>query len=88
MRERMHASVNTEKTGNHIVVHLQHSLDTNIYNIALTLKTYVPKEWERVEVKQGNYQELFKTQKDPKGNYIVYRASANKGAIKLSARTL
>jgi peptidoglycan/xylan/chitin deacetylase (PgdA/CDA1 family) len=88
MRERMHASVNTEKTGSHIVVHLQHSLDTNIYNIALTLKTYVPKEWKRVEVKQDNYQELFKTQKDAKGNYIVYRARANKGAIELSARTL
>jgi len=88
MCERMYASINTKKTGNHIVVHLQHSLDTNIYNIALTLKTYVPKEWKRVEVKQDNYQELFKTQKDAKGNYIVYRASANKGAIELSARTL
>ena len=35
MRERMHASVNTGKTGNHIVVHLQHSLDTSTYGFHL-----------------------------------------------------
>jgi len=84
MRERMHASVNTDKTRNGMVVHLQHSLDTNTYNIPLTLKTYVPKEWKKVEVKQDNHQQQLQSQKDARGNYILYRVTSNKGAIVLT----
>ncbi len=83
MRERMHASVNSDKSGNHILVHLQHSLDTNTYNVPLTLKTYVPAQWNRVEVKQGNDLQQLEVQKDDKGNYILYRAIPNKGIIEL-----
>jgi hypothetical protein len=87
MRERMHASVKADKMSNHIIVQLQHSLDTNTYNIPLTLKTYVPQEWKMVEVKQNNYRQQFETQKDTKGNYILYRVNPNKGAIELSPRS-
>ncbi|MFI5185435.1 MAG: polysaccharide deacetylase family protein [Chitinophagales bacterium] len=88
MRERMHASVNTDKTANRITVHLQHSLDKNIYNIPLTLKTYIPEEWKQVEVRQDNKKKEFRTQRDLKGNYILYRANPNKGAIELLPRPL
>jgi peptidoglycan/xylan/chitin deacetylase (PgdA/CDA1 family) len=84
MRERMHASVTTGKTGDRIIVHLQHSLDPNSYNIPLTLKTYVPEEWKKVEVKQNDFQKQFQAQKDSKGNYILYTVNPNKGAIELS----
>jgi len=87
MRERMHASIKTDKTGNRIIVHLHHSLDTSTYNIPLTLKTYVPEKWKKVEVKQDNYKGQLKTQKDTKGNYILYRASPNNGAIELLPRS-
>jgi hypothetical protein len=84
MRERMHASVNESKTRDRIIVHLQHSLDANTYNIPLTLKTYVPERWKKAAVKQGDFQKQFQTQKDNKGNYILYTVNPNKGAIELS----
>ncbi len=84
MRERMHASVNTDKTCNGMVVHVQHSLDTNTYNIPLTLKTYVPKEWKKVEVKQDDRQQQLQSQKDAGGNYILYRVTPNKRATVLT----
>src|SRR6266536_5365283 len=59
-------------------------LDTNSYNIPLTLKTYVPKEWKKVEVKQDNHQQQLQSQKDARGNYILYRVTSNKGAIVLT----
>ncbi len=86
MRERMHASVNAERKGNNIIVHLQHTLDTNTYNIPLTLKTYVPDDWKKVVVKQDNNQQQVQVQKDTKGNYILYRANPNKGVIELSGK--
>jgi peptidoglycan/xylan/chitin deacetylase (PgdA/CDA1 family) len=84
MRERMHASVNESKTRDRIIVHLQHSLDANTYNIPLTLKTYVPERWKKAAVKQDDFQKQFQAQKDSKGNYILYTVNPNKGAIELS----
>jgi len=80
----MHASVTESKTGGRIIVRLQHSLDANTYNIPLTLKTYVPEGWKKVEVKQDDFQKQFQPQKDSKGNYILYTVNPNKGAIELS----
>jgi hypothetical protein len=84
VRERMHATVNSDKTDNHIMVHLQHSLDADIYNIPLTLKTYVPADWKKVGVKQDDDHRQLQPQKDSKGNYILYRANPNKGIIELA----
>ena len=84
MRERMHASVTADKTGDRIIVHLQHSLDANTYNIPLTLKTYVPEEWKKVEVKQNDFKKQLQAQKDSKGSYILYTVNPNKGVIELS----
>jgi len=88
MRERMHASINADKTGDRVIIHLQHSLDAKTYDIPLTLKTYVPDEWKKVEVKQNDLKKQYTTQKDDKGNYILYRANPNKGVIELSPRSL
>lgn len=87
MRERMHATISSEKKNGHIIVHLQHSLDANTYDVPLTLKTYVPEEWKKVQVNQDDYKQQFETQKDEKGNYILYQANPNKGTIELSPRS-
>jgi peptidoglycan/xylan/chitin deacetylase (PgdA/CDA1 family) len=84
MRERMHATVSTDKTDNHIIIHLRHSIDANIYNIPLTLKTYVPVDWKKVNVKQDDDHQQLQCQKNSKGNYILYHANPNKGVIELS----
>ena len=84
MRERMHASVNTGKKGDRIIVHLQHSLDATTYDIPLTLKTYVPEGWKKIKVKQDNLLKQFQARKDSRGNYILYTVNPNKGTIELS----
>jgi peptidoglycan/xylan/chitin deacetylase (PgdA/CDA1 family) len=86
MRERMHASVSTDKKNDHIVVHLRQTLDSRVYNVLLTLKTHVPDTWKHVEVKQGNVKEIFNVQIDAEGNYVLYRANPGKGPIELSSR--
>jgi len=85
MRERMHASVNTDKKNDRIIVHLQHSLDVKTYDVPLTLKTYIPEEWKKVEVMQGSDKQQLQIQKDNKGNYILYNVNPNKGTIELSS---
>lgn len=87
MRERMHASVNTDKKADRFIVHLQHSLNAKTYDIPLTLKTYVPEEWKNVEVKQDNDTQQVRSQKDDKGNFILYRAHPNEGVIVLTQKS-
>jgi peptidoglycan/xylan/chitin deacetylase (PgdA/CDA1 family) len=85
MRERMHASTTESKTAGRIIVHLQHSLDANTYNIPLTLKTYVQQYgWKKVTVKQDEFKKKFQVQKDSDGDYILYTVKPNKGPIVLS----
>jgi peptidoglycan/xylan/chitin deacetylase (PgdA/CDA1 family) len=84
MRERMNTSLSTEKSGEKIVIHMRRSLDTNVYNVPLTLKTYVPAAWKTVQVKQGASSEQGETQKDKKGNYILFHARPNSSTIELS----
>jgi hypothetical protein len=81
MRERMHASVSFEDKKNSIQVTLRHSLDTSNYNVPLTLKSYIPKEWKVVSLKQDGHREYLKIRKDSKGTYVLYQAPPNKGLI-------
>lgn len=86
MRERMHATVKNDKAGDHIVVRLQHSLDADTYNIPLTLKTYVPADWKKVDVRQDEAHQQIQSKTDGKGNYVLYRVKPNKGIIELSKK--
>jgi hypothetical protein len=56
-----------------------------MYDLPLTLKTYVRKSWKEVLVKQGENSEKIKTAKDEKGTYVMYQASPNKSAIEISS---
>jgi peptidoglycan/xylan/chitin deacetylase (PgdA/CDA1 family) len=86
MRERMHASVITDNSGDRLIVHVQHSLDTSVYNVPLTLKTYVPSKWKKAAVKQDVHIQLVQTHEDAKGEYILYHVNPNEGAVQLSRR--
>lgn len=78
MRERMHATVTENKTDKNITVHLTQTLDGNIYNVPLTLKTYIPESWKNVKITSGNHQQKKQIQKDGNGNYILYDAMPQK----------
>lgn len=84
MRERMSASVKAKDTKNSISISLTHSLDKSMYDIPLTLKTYVPAGWKDIEVKQGKQNSRVRAQQDEKGRFVLYRAVPNSGKIELS----
>lgn len=69
MRERMHAEVYENKTGSTITVHLKQTLDSRMYDVPLTLKTYLPASWRVVK---SNQRQNLKIQKDAKGSYVLY----------------
>ena len=84
IRERMNAKLASSRNADAINISLTHSLDTNMYQQDLTLKTYVPREWAAVQVKQDGKTQDLKPGKDEKGHFIVYEAYPNKGDIEIS----
>lgn len=74
MRERMQTDVTSDKTDNSITVHLTQTLNSSVYNVPLTLKTYVPATWKKIKVMEGNHQQKLQPDKDANGNYILYNA--------------
>ena len=85
MRERMNASLKAENQGKKIRVTLSHSLDKNLYNVPLTLKTYVKSDWKEVKIMQGSRSLTRKPQTDQKGAYVLYPAMPGDTAIEIGS---
>ena len=83
IRERMNAKVQSAVKGKQIVVNLSHSLDTLMYTLPLTLKTYIPASWKQIEVTQGAKIQRIRSGKDTNGTYILYEAIPNAEPVKL-----
>jgi peptidoglycan/xylan/chitin deacetylase (PgdA/CDA1 family) len=77
MREREHATVNSSLTDNFITVSFTHSLDKTMYDLPLTLKTYIPETWQKVTVLQGKVSQHPAIQHDSGGAYILYQLTPN-----------
>lgn len=86
MRERMAAKINVQEKGDEIVLNLEHSLDKNLYNFPLTLKTYVPADWNEVTINQSGKTLNAKATTDEKGTYVMYQAVPNEGEIVLKGK--
>lgn len=84
IRERMNSKVTENKQKNKIIISLTHSLDKNMYDEPLTLKTYVPESWKNISIKKQNAIQKIKSQKDAGGIYVLYQAIPNKGMIEIS----
>ena len=84
MRQRMNAQVNTKVSDNKVSVELTHQLDTAMYDTPLTLKTYLPADWDTVKVKQGDNEQSIKTNSDTIGVYVQYEAYPNQHTIEIS----
>jgi len=84
MRERMHATVKSNKTDNNIMVELTHSLDKSMYDIPLTMRTYVPAGWKQVQVKQGDKKQTVSAMTNAKGTFVLYQMQPNMDATELS----
>jgi peptidoglycan/xylan/chitin deacetylase (PgdA/CDA1 family) len=64
-----------------LTVTLTHTLDPKLYNLPLTVKTYVPKGWKKVSVTQNNKTSSVNSAKDAIGNSVIYEAIPNQGNI-------
>ncbi|GAA4424237.1 hypothetical protein GCM10023188_03870 [Pontibacter saemangeumensis] len=84
IRERMNAKVEVSENADKITVNLSHSLDKEMYDLPLTLKTYVPSEWSTVSVTQGTKQQLARPENDANGAFVLYQALPNAQPVELS----
>ncbi|HEX6223807.1 MAG TPA: polysaccharide deacetylase family protein [Chryseolinea sp.] len=87
IRERMAASAKVENHGDKIVIKLSHTLDRELYDVPLTLKTYVNEDWDKVLVKQGTSSDHLSTSSDDLGSYVLYDAIPNEAPIELSSES-
>ena len=85
MRQRMNAELKVDKEKTRIVINLDHSLDKNMYDLPLTLKTYVDPGWKMVAIKQSDKVIQSKPVRDEKGPYILYQAFANGQPVEISS---
>jgi len=83
VRERMNAEINSIKEGDKIIVDLKHSLDPELYDLPLTLKTYVPTNWENIKVKWREKDLLAYAGNDDGGKFVRYQAYANAEKIEV-----
>lgn len=86
MRQRMNAQLKVEDKGNRIVIALDHSLDKTLYNVPLTLKTYVPSGWKQVTVSQAGKLFHVPVYADERGKYVLFEAIPGLSPLELSKR--
>ena len=77
IREREHATVKAGQKADAITVTLTHSLDKKMYDLPLTLKTYIPANWTTVIVTQGTTTQNPPVRHDEKGAYVLYQLNPN-----------
>jgi peptidoglycan/xylan/chitin deacetylase (PgdA/CDA1 family) len=86
MREREHAEVKSDQKDSKITISLFSPLDKTMYDLPLTLKTYVSPDWKRVWVWQGKRMQRVDAATDKKGTYVLYQAYPNGIALTLSGK--
>jgi hypothetical protein len=84
IRERMSATIKVNETKQKITVTLSHTLDPSLYDLPLTLKSYVPDSWKTVKVKQGSKETSVKAQNDERGTFVQYQAVPNDAPVEIS----
>jgi hypothetical protein len=81
----MNGTVKSSENNGTFNVELTHSLDNSMYDLPLTLKTYVKNRWKVVSVKQGDNKKEINTKRDEKGTYVMYQAIPNSSGIEISS---
>jgi len=84
MREREEAQINYEFGRGQISVELSHRLTRTFYDLPLTLKTYVPTDWKKATVHQGETTQQAAIQHDDNGAFVLYQAKPNSDKILLT----
>jgi len=63
---------------NRIQVSLTRGPDPKLYDLTLTLKTYVPLRWDSITVKQGNMNRAVAKPADSESSFILYAGVPDK----------
>ncbi|HEY8782310.1 MAG TPA: polysaccharide deacetylase family protein [Mucilaginibacter sp.] len=84
MREREATVIKNNSESKDISLNITMPLNSGMYNIPLTLKTYIPANWSHVIVKQGKHSKKIEPEKDGKGTYVIYQVKPNLKSIHLS----
>jgi peptidoglycan/xylan/chitin deacetylase (PgdA/CDA1 family) len=83
IREKMAAKVDVRQEDDQIFVKVDHALDKELYNYPLTLKTYVPADWEAVSINASGKSINSTPKTDERGNYVLYEVQPNGGEVTL-----
>jgi len=81
LRERQNAVIDNAVENDQIKIRVTSELDTSIYNIPLTLKTYIPDDWMDVEIRQGDDLIPSSRKEDSLGQYVLFNVSASSNEI-------
>lgn len=87
IRERKNAVISSVVRDDAIVVNISHDLDPEVYDVPITLKTYVPKTWKTIVLNKKTEKEnelRLKIQEDALGSYVLYSVVPGEDEIILS----
>ncbi|WP_057938358.1 polysaccharide deacetylase family protein [Algoriphagus resistens] len=84
IRERKAAKIRSTLEGNKISITLNSDLDSKVYNVPLTFKTYLPDDWNGANLikKEGN--NLLEVMSDSGGKYVFCSIPISEGKIQLA----
>lgn len=86
IRERKNTVISSIVRNDTIVVNISSDLDPVVYDVPITLKTYIPATWSTTAINRNNKQEnklRLKIQKDVLGFYVLYSVTPDEGEITL-----
>ncbi|SDC67862.1 Polysaccharide deacetylase [Algoriphagus faecimaris] len=86
LRERKSARIESEFNGDQISLNLISDLDPEMYQVPLTLKTYIPESWAEVQVTQGEVSVEGRKSQDEQGAFVLYEVKPYGGTIEIKAK--
>jgi hypothetical protein len=87
IRERKNVAINSVALDDAIIVNISYHLDTEVYDVPITLKTYVPSAWKTTVLSKKIKRETqlrLKIQKDALGSYVLYSVMPGEDEIILA----
>jgi peptidoglycan/xylan/chitin deacetylase (PgdA/CDA1 family) len=87
IRERKNTIIGNTVQGDTIIVNISNDLDPSVYDVPITLKTYVPNTWKAVHIDKRNKQRAptrTVVNKDTVGSYVLYSVLPSENEIILT----
>jgi peptidoglycan/xylan/chitin deacetylase (PgdA/CDA1 family) len=73
MREREATTVQSKFNKHRIVINLNSQLNKAVYNVPLTLKTFIPNGWKWVRITKGKHLQTIKVLREGNKNFVTYK---------------